>query len=83
MPGLCIITMMMSIYHFEDPSDLHRLNKKLCRMGITIHTNLFGEYVAFVEESRMKQIAVHISKKRKNKDNSLGKKTIRSKAASD
>jgi len=52
-------------------------------MGITIQTNLFGEYVAFVEESRMKQIAVHISKKRENKDNSLGKKTIRSKAASD
>ena len=55
---------MMSIYHFEDPSDLHRLNRKLCRMGITIQSNLFGEYVAYVEEQRMKQASVHISKKR-------------------
>ena len=33
-------------------------------MGITIQSNLFGEYVAYVEEQRMKQASVHRSKKR-------------------
>lgn len=44
---------MIKIYHFEDLHDFLALNRKLSRFGVTVQQDLFGAYVACVEETRM------------------------------
>ena len=42
---------MMKIYLFDDHNDLLMLNRKLSTVGITIQQDLFGSYVAYVNEA--------------------------------
>ena len=42
---------MTKIYRFDDQSDLLILNRRLRTAGIIIQQDLFGSYVAFVNET--------------------------------
>ena len=50
--------MEVKVYHLNDPDELESFNQRLNFIGLSIQSGMFGDYAAYLDESRYSIVTV-------------------------